>query len=243
MVRLSADGGFIYNQYVQPQGNMEATLPGCSITAAPKTEKWKVRRARQALKAIDGADHLMQRVQAACFVRAEAHWVLGAHGDAVQAWHQCAQLEQSKELAMLCAYRLALLAGQHNVVEAAKIITALEDTINMHSCSPALCWYAALTAYHAGDYDRSKEWALQAAHAGCHSGICMPEGRIRYEEARHELPYDVLHFALVQLGDSAGAQKARQDFQIAWTARQQPKPIANSERLASDRTVADVAVV
>lgn len=220
LVKLSADGGFVHDQYVQPNGLQETSLPGCSISRPSKTKEWRQRRAQEAMTQLEGtngaAGDSHNGTQAAWFALAEAWWELGQQQRAVEAWQSCAGFSQSRELAALCGYRLALLAVQAGVLDRTKALENLQRVVDAHGCDPELCWYAALTAYHAGKYDQSRELALQAVQTGCHTGICMPEGRVRYIGARYELPFDVLRFALAQLGDWEGAQQAQANAEQAY---------------------------
>jgi tetratricopeptide (TPR) repeat protein len=160
----------------------------------------------------------MDMPQAAWFALAEAHWVLGERQDAQSAWQKCSELQQSKELGALCAYRLAVLAyiGTQDHAEAFKVV---QSAIDMHGCSPELCWLAAYTAYYAGEFEQSKERALQAVQTGCYVGSCTSQGRIpMVVGARFGFPFDVLHFALSKLGDITGAELAQQETQLAHLA-------------------------
>jgi hypothetical protein len=127
-------------------------------------------------------------------------------------------LQQSKELGALCAYRLAFLAYAPKNAHS-KALDALQRVIDMHGCSPELCWYAAYTAYHAGQYERCKELAMRAIQVGCYKGSCVSQGRIPViTGARYDYPFDVLQFALVQLGDMEGAEHAEHEAQLAQLA-------------------------
>lgn len=51
-MQLSAGGGFIHDQYVQPSEHQEASMRGCTVTRPPKVKPWKKRRAREADMAV-----------------------------------------------------------------------------------------------------------------------------------------------------------------------------------------------
>jgi hypothetical protein len=174
--------------------------------------------------------------QAAWFVLAEAHWVLGQHQDAQLAWQQCSELRQSREQGALCAYRLAVLVYIGTTAHA-DAVTVVHNAIDMHGRSPELCWLAAYTAYYAGQYEQSKEWALQAVQTGCYQGSCMPQGRIPvHMGARYGFPYDVLRFALLKLNDTTGAELAQLETELAHLA-------AEADPAVMVAVKADVAVV
>jgi hypothetical protein len=170
------------------------------------------------VKAVRDGYSATEKPQAAWFVLAEAQWVLRERLDAQIGWQMCSMLQQSKELGVLCAYRLAFLAAEPNKAHS-KALDALQRVINMHGCTPELCWYAAYTAYHAGQYERCKGLAMQAIQVGCYKGSCVSQGRIpMFTAARYDYPFDVLQFALVQLGDMEGAELAQHEAQLAQLA-------------------------
>lgn len=71
-------------------------------------------------------------------------------------------MQQSQQLGALCAHRLAevalLPANDH-----AQALDALQTAIDLHGCSPELCWSAAFSAYYAGQHERAKGcWPARA---------------------------------------------------------------------------------
>lgn len=219
-MQLSSDGGFVHNQYVQPPGLLESTIQGCTVTRPAKTSLWTQRRARESIEAVREGHTTADMPQAAWFVLAEAHWVLGERQDAQSAWQKCSKLQQSRELGALCAYRLAVLVHVSTTAHA-EAFKVMKSAIDMHGRSPELCWLAAYTAYYSGQYLQSKDWALQAVQTGCYQGSCMSQGRIpMVTGARFGFPFDVLHFALSKLGDATGAELAHQETQLANLASQ-----------------------
>lgn len=145
---------------------------------------------------------------------------LGRHEEAIAAYRSCWALDGWDEESAWAMYRAAechLALGRHKAA-----IAACADGMLRHPGLADLPWLAAFAAYGGGRADQAVWWATQAAALGCLEGVGDQVTRIGFSNprARFEGPYDILRFALRDLGRIAEADEAEAKFEAAMALRQ-----------------------
>lgn len=220
LVRLTAGGGFVHDQYIRPREQQEMHLPGCSYStslAGDDEAHQQHGRAAETVQALTAAAVPEWQAQAAEFSLGEAYSTLSLADEAAAAWLSCGGRQQSSELALQCVFNYA--QQQTYARNFAGVNAALVDYIQLHGPAPEVSWYAAFIANMLGHREEAQRFALPSIELGCFQGSCAKEGRIPNPFARYELPYDVLSAALQSLGDWEGAQQAAAAKHAAGVAR------------------------
>lgn len=145
--------------------------------------------------------------------------------EAITAFRTCASLDGWDEEGAWAMYRSAqcflhLGRPQDAIGECA---VGMEK----HPGLPDLPWQAAYAAWQAGNAAHAAYWARHAIALGHFAGIAASVPRIgfRYPPASWEGPYDILRFALRQVGDDAGADEAERLYHEALAARESESTI------------------
>jgi hypothetical protein len=133
---------------------------------------------------------------------------LGRHAEAVRAYMECADLRGWNEESAWACYRAAechcALGKWHRAVDACAMGLA------RHAGIAELAWLAGFASFRAGYAHQAVWWSRMAIAMGCFEGCGADVKRIgfRHPPALWEGPYDVLRYALEDMGDKAGAEEA-----------------------------------
>jgi tetratricopeptide (TPR) repeat protein len=145
---------------------------------------------------------------------------LQRHEEAVAAFRACAALRGWDEESAWALYRAGeSLIALGRPVEA---IEACAEGMSRHAGLGELPWLAAYAAWKAGRPQQAVHWARVSVILGHYlgSGATVPRIGFRHPPALWEGPFDVLRFALRQIGDDAGADEAEQLYEAAKRARE-----------------------
>jgi tetratricopeptide (TPR) repeat protein/predicted GH43/DUF377 family glycosyl hydrolase len=145
---------------------------------------------------------------------------IGRYDEAIAAFRICASLDGWDEEGAWALYRAAecfLMLDRP-----AEAIKACAAGMARHAGLAELFWLAAYASWCAGNPAQAVYWARQAITWGHFSGAgaSVPRSGFRHPPALWEGPYDVLRFALRQMGDDAGANEAERLFHEAKAARE-----------------------
>jgi tetratricopeptide (TPR) repeat protein len=145
---------------------------------------------------------------------------LERHEEAVGAFRACAALRGWDEESAWALYRAAeSLIALGRPVEA---IEACAEGMSRHAGLAELPWLASYAAWRAGRPAQAVYWArisvMLGHYLGC--GATVPRIGFRHPPALWEGPFDVLRFALRQIGDDAGAEEAERLYEEALEARE-----------------------
>jgi glycosyltransferase involved in cell wall biosynthesis len=144
---------------------------------------------------------------------------LGRYPEAIAAYEACAQLRGWNEESAWACYQaaecLCRLSRYDEAIERCAIGLA------RHAGIAELAWLAAFAAFQAADNAQAVYWARLSISQGLFEGqgAKVPRIGFRNPSALFEGPYDVLRFALRNLGDTAGADAAERAYQNALAAR------------------------
>ena len=145
---------------------------------------------------------------------------LGRSEQAVSSYDACAALRGWNEESAWACYRAAeILAGLGRHREA---IDRCATGLARHAGVAELAWLAAFSTYQLGDPTQAVYWAELAVVHGLFRGKGQNVRRIgfRYPSGLYEGPYDVLRYALRDIGDHAGAAAAERSYHEATAARE-----------------------
>jgi tetratricopeptide (TPR) repeat protein len=139
--------------------------------------------------------------------------------EAIAAYDACAALRGWNEESAWACYRAAeclCALGRHR-----DAIDRCAAGLARHAGIAELAWLAGFAAYQAGDAAQAVYWARLATTHGLFrgDGATVPRIGFRNPVALYEGPYDVLRYALAQLGDTAGAREAEARYDEARKAR------------------------
>ncbi len=140
--------------------------------------------------------------------------------EAVAAFRACAALRGWDEESAWALYRTAeSLLALGRPVEA---IEACAEGMSRHAGLAELPWLAAYAAWRADRPAQAVYWARISAMLGHYlgSGATVPRIGFRHPPALWEGPFDVLRFALREVGDAAGADEAERMYKEAKAARE-----------------------
>ncbi len=148
--------------------------------------------------------------------------------EAVGAYDACAALRGWNEESAWACYRAAeclSALGRHR-----DAIDRCAVGLTRHAGIAELPWLAAFCAYQLGDNAQAVYWARLSITYGLFagSGADVPRIGFRNPSALYEGPYDVLRFALKNLGDVFGAGEAERAYIQALAARGQKAPPRSS---------------
>jgi glycosyltransferase involved in cell wall biosynthesis len=144
---------------------------------------------------------------------------LGKLTDAIRAYEQCTALRGWNEESAWACYRAAeCLCALRRFPEA---IERCAIGLSRHAGIAELAWLAAFAAFQLKDHAQAVYWARLSLTYGLFegSGASVPRIGFRNPSALYEGPYDVLRFALRQLGDSAAAEAAELAYARALALR------------------------
>lgn len=149
---------------------------------------------------------------------------LGRAEEAVAAYDACAALRGWNEESAWACYRAAeclSVLGRHR-----DAIDRCATGLSRHAGIAELPWMAAYSAYQAGDNAQAAYWARLSITHGLFEGqgAAVPRIGFRNPIALYEGPYDVLRFALRNLGDVVGAEAAERAYLEALAARSNVTP-------------------
>jgi tetratricopeptide (TPR) repeat protein len=143
----------------------------------------------------------------------DAHATASNCAAAVQAWSTCVGITDGwDEEGAWCAYRAAQCLWKQDAEEA---IAILQRGMARHARLPELPWYVAWILHKSGRQKAALKWARRAAALGCVEGPCEPRVGFRHPPASYEAPYDVMRFALRELGDNDAAKVMDARFEEA----------------------------
>jgi tetratricopeptide (TPR) repeat protein len=145
---------------------------------------------------------------------------LGKLPEAIAAYDQCAALRGWNEESAWACYRAAECLCQLD--RHSEAIERCAVGMARHAGIAELAWLAGFAAYRAGDAAQAVYWSRLALVHGLFegNGASVPRIGFRNPSALYEGPYDVLRFALRQIGDQAGADAAEQSYRKASAARE-----------------------
>jgi tetratricopeptide (TPR) repeat protein len=145
---------------------------------------------------------------------------LGKLPEAIAAYDQCAALRGWNEESAWACYRAAECLCQLD--RHSEAIERCAVGMARHAGIAELAWLAGFAAYRAGDAAQAVYWSQLALVHGLFegNGASVPRIGFRNPSALYEGPYDVLRFALRQIGDQAGADAAEQSYRKASAARE-----------------------
>jgi glycosyltransferase involved in cell wall biosynthesis len=144
---------------------------------------------------------------------------LARPAEAVAAYDACAALRGWNEESAWACYRAA---------ECLSRLERFRDAIDRcamglarHAGIAELAWLAGFCAYRLNDFAQAVYWSRIAVAQGVYrgSGAAVPRIGFRNPDALYEGPFDVLRFALLKLGDVAGASAAEAEYARAREAR------------------------
>ena len=152
---------------------------------------------------------------------------LGRHPEAIPAYDACAALRGWDEESAWACYRAAeclSVLGRHR-----EAIDRCAAGLARHAGIAELAWLAAFSAYQLGSPAQAVYWARLSITHGLFQGqgASVPRIGFRNPSALYEGPYDVLRFALRQLGDTFGADAAERSYLQALAARGAPPAISS----------------
>ncbi len=144
---------------------------------------------------------------------------LGRHDEAIVAFRVCASLNGWDEESAWAMYRAAECLLK--IDRPAEAIEACAVGMARHAGLGELPWLAGFAAWRAGRPAQAVYWARASITMGHFQGNggSVPRIGFRHPPGLWEGPFDVLRFALRQLGDEAGADEAEQAFAAAMSAR------------------------
>ena len=145
---------------------------------------------------------------------------LDRHAEAVRAYDVCQALKGWNEESAWACYRAAECLCRLN--RFAEAVERCALGLARHAGVAELAWLAAFAAYQAGDAAQAVYWARLSVTHGLFrgDGASVPRIGFRHPPALWEGPYDVLRYALKQLGDQAGADEAERLFAVARERRE-----------------------
>jgi len=146
---------------------------------------------------------------------------LGSLPEAISAYEQCTALRGWNEESAWACYRAAECLCQ--LKRFADAIERCAIGLSRHAGIAELPWLAAFAAFQLQDHAQAVYWARLSITYGWFegSGASIPRIGFRNPSALYEGPYDVLRFALRQLGDTAGADAAEQAYARALEMRKE----------------------
>jgi len=196
-----------------------ARLPGATFSELPKSP--------EALRAKFERDVAILRPYTAAhptdprwlFYLGDSYRNLGRLDEAAAAYEACAALRGWDEESAWACYRAAeIRCSQQDYVRA---LDRCVEGLARHPGVAELAWLAGFIAYRLGRPRHAVHWARLALVHGAYRGHAEETRRIafRHRPALYAAPYDVLRFALRDLGDTEGASQAEIDFLQARAAR------------------------
>jgi hypothetical protein len=155
---------------------------------------------------------------------------LGRHLEAIRAYEECAELRGWNEESAWACYRAAecwVALGRFY-----KAVDACAAGLARHAGIGELAWLAAFSSYKAGSAHQAVWWARMAISMGLYRGRGADVKRIgfRHVPALYEGPYDVLRYALKDLGDASGAAEAERSYQDALRVRTGAPPVGRKRK-------------
>ena len=144
---------------------------------------------------------------------------LGRPVEAAEAYEACAALRGWDEESAWACYRAAeIWCSQQNYLRA---LDRCVEGLARHPGVAELAWLAGFVAYRLGRPRHAVHWARLAITHGKYAGHFDETRRIAFRNlpALYEFPYDLLRFALRDLGDAEGAAQAALEFENARRAR------------------------
>jgi tetratricopeptide (TPR) repeat protein len=144
---------------------------------------------------------------------------LGRLEEAVAAYDACAKLRGWNEESAWACYRAAECLSRLQRHQEA--VDRCAQGLARHAGIAELPWLAGFCSYQLRDYAQASYWARLAVTHGLFQGSGPGVQRIgfRNQDALYEGPFDILRYALRQLGDTQGAEAAEQAYQAARAAR------------------------
>ncbi|MET0410857.1 MAG: glycosyltransferase [Polyangiaceae bacterium] len=149
---------------------------------------------------------------------------LGKYPEAIQAYDACAELRGWNEESAWACYQAADCLSRLGRFR--EVIDRCARGLTRHAGIAELCWLAGFAAFKLNDNPQAVYWSRMAIAQGLFKGAGAKVPRIgfRNPNALYEGPYDVLRFALRNMGDSAGAAEAERLYHEAIKARTTPQP-------------------
>jgi tetratricopeptide (TPR) repeat protein len=145
---------------------------------------------------------------------------LGRHEEAIRVFRTCADMpskwdEESAWAMFRAAQSLMELGRKQEALE------ACAHGMTKHAGMGELSWYAAYISLQLGLPEQAVYWARQSIAVGYFAGIGSSIRRLgwKFPFGTWEGPFDVLRFALRDIGDQAGADEAERLYQEAAQAR------------------------
>jgi tetratricopeptide (TPR) repeat protein len=149
---------------------------------------------------------------------------LGRLEEAIVAYDACAGLRGWNEESAWACYRAAECLSQLRRYQDA--VDRCAVGLARHAGVAELAWLAAFCRYQMADFAQAVYWARLALSHGVFQGhgAAVPRIGFRNLGALYEGPFDILRFALRQLGDAEGATAAERSYTEALAARLRNTP-------------------
>lgn len=144
---------------------------------------------------------------------------LKRYDEAIRAYRECAELRGWNEESAWACYRMAecyCALGRWS-----KAVDACTMGLARHAGIAELAWLAAFASYKAGQVHQAVWWATISMSMGLFRGQGAQVKRIGFRNpmALYEGPFDILRYALKDLGDATGAAEAERLYAEAQRAR------------------------
>lgn len=221
LFRLPAAGAFVgptHEAFIRSSGAV-ATLDGIWFDELKKSAKAYRKKAARDVDILQRYTVEHPRDPRWFYYLGDSHAGLERHEDAVAAFRACYALNGWDEESAWAAYRAA-----ESLLKLGKRAEALEACaigMTRHAGLAELPWLAAYASYQQGRPAQAVYWARLSATLGnfVGSGASVPRISFRHLPALWEGPFDILRFALREIGDEAGADDAERHYKRARKAR------------------------
>jgi glycosyltransferase involved in cell wall biosynthesis len=220
--RLPARGrysGPTHEAYLRDGGGSE-TLAGVVFAELDKSAEQYRRKAERDIAILSRHTEEHPNDPRWFYYLGDSYAGLERHEEAIAAFRACANLNGWDEESAWAMYRAA-----ECLIKLGRPVEAIEASalgMARHAGLAELPWLAAYAAWQAGRPAQAVYWARQSIAMGHFAGAGerVPRIGFRHPPALWEGPYDVLRFALRQLGDDAGADEAEELFAQALADRE-----------------------
>ncbi|MFN8590994.1 MAG: glycosyltransferase [Thermomicrobiales bacterium] len=226
--RLPAHGRFVgptHEAFIREGGNGSETLEGVTFDELGKTHEQYRRKAERDIAILTRHTAAHPDDPRWFYYLGDSLAGLGRFEEAIAAFRTCASLRGWDEEGGWAMFRAAECLMKLDRPEDA--VEACATGLARHAGLGELSWLAAYASWHAGRAAQAVYWARHAVALGQFAGVgdSVPRIGFRHPPGLWEGPYDVLRFALREVGDDAGAEEAERLFQDAMTKRLSPDVI------------------
>lgn len=219
--RLPAAGRFVgpsHECFIQMDGASQI-LPGARFSEVPKSDEQYEAKFERDAAILSEYSRERPNDPRWLYYLGDSLQQLGRFTEAIGAYGRCAALHGWDEEAAWACYRSVECWLYLEKPDSA--VAACASGLCHHAGVAELPWLAAYASWRAGRPHQAVAWARLSIAAGNVHGSGSSVERIGFRNpfALYEGPYDVLRFALHELGDNAGADEAERVYREAAALR------------------------